>query len=103
MNRNDLTLSKDRDPLAEPLRIAVTDSAKELLALEALVRQAIPMLERPEDCCTGKRLRLASELRKALRCRGEHDAGGTPPPPSGADAPAEEQYTAGYWLREDPE
>ena len=77
MKQTDLTVLNGRNAAAMPLRISVTDSAQELLALETLVRQAIPMLENPMDFCTGKRMRLAGAAKLAkILAEGDETADG---------------------------
>jgi hypothetical protein len=100
MDTIDRSITEVTDATVQPLRLCVTESARELLALQVLVRQVIPMLEAPETVCTGKRLQLARNLKTALCCSTDHPDDEELRLPV-ADGAAEEEYGADYWTREE--
>ncbi len=60
-------------------RMAVTDAGRDSLALRALVRRAIPMLDRPEQYAAHERRQLAQTLTAALEVGASPDDGDTLP------------------------
>jgi hypothetical protein len=100
MDMIDRSTNEVTDTTAQPLRLCVTESARELLALQTLVRQVIPMLEAPETVCIGKRLQLVRDLKTALCCSTDLLDGDELRLPV-ADGAADEEYGADYWTGEE--
>ena len=65
--------SLDSPAAGESLQIIVTSGAREQLALRTLVRQAIPMLRRPEDFPNKQRHQLAQAFEELLDVPGEEE------------------------------
>ena len=53
-------------PVPDTCRVSITDAGQESIVLRALVRQAIPMLDRPEQYPSHERRGLAQTLMSAL-------------------------------------
>ena len=53
-------------PVTQTCRVSITDAGQESIVLRALVRQAIPMLDRPEQYPSHARRQLAQTLTSAL-------------------------------------
>lgn len=78
----------------QPLRITVTAAGRENLVLRALVRQAIPMLQRPEGYSRAERCQLAQTLSFAVGSNGQGGQEEYPPEPCDSDAPPERDLDA---------
>jgi hypothetical protein len=85
----------------QPLAITIPEPARQHVALRALIRQAIPMLQHPEAHSPAARRQLAVTLTRTLGSD-RTVSGGTAdepvPPPTDADAPPD--YEPGCTVEE---